>query len=52
MRLNNSELVLSSSSVKQGHMKEFSPQEIIQLLQSWRGGERDALGTADSPRLR
>jgi hypothetical protein len=24
-------------------MKEFSPQEITQLLQSWRGGERDAL---------
>jgi RNA polymerase sigma-70 factor (ECF subfamily) len=43
MRLNNSELVLSSSSVKQGHMKEFSPQEITQLLQSWRGGERGAL---------
>jgi RNA polymerase sigma factor (TIGR02999 family) len=24
-------------------MKEFSPQEITQLLQSWRGGKRDAL---------
>ena len=24
-------------------MKEFSPQEITQLLQSWRGGERGAL---------